>query len=184
MAKMTGKKKAQDRIRSLSGRDRIDLVGRALFAGGQAIRAEARRSITANSQSGKNHRPSAPGTPPSNDTGFLADSIVVSQIAPLRVRISATAPYAAIHEFGGTINHPGGTAFFIRDGGEAVFVSNEAAARFASIHGRELPRTKPHPIVMPARPYMAPAARAKRTEVVALVRSAVKTGTVTVGLEF
>lgn len=57
-------------------------------------------------------------------------------------------PYARIHEFGGTINHPGGTPFFIKDG-QLRFVRKANGARFA--------KTKPHPIVIPARPYITPA---------------------------
>lgn len=59
-------------------------------------------------------------------------------------------PYARIHELGGTINHPGGTPYFINDEGKAVFVSKANA-------DPDLPRTKPHPIKIPARPYIGPA---------------------------
>lgn len=58
-------------------------------------------------------------------------------------------PYARIHEFGGTINHPGGTPYFIGKDGKAKFVSKAK--------GSDLPRTKPHPIEIPARPYITPA---------------------------
>lgn len=58
-------------------------------------------------------------------------------------------PYARIHEFGGTINHPGGTPYFIGADGKAKFVSKAA--------GAGLPKTKPHPIEIPARPYITPA---------------------------
>ena len=61
-------------------------------------------------------------------------------------------PYARIHEFGGTINHPGGTPYFIGADGKAKFV-NKAA-------GADLPKTKPHPIEIPARPYITPAMEA------------------------
>lgn len=57
-------------------------------------------------------------------------------------------PYARIHEFGGTINHPGGTPYFIRDG-VIRFVRKANGARF--------PKTKPHPIEIKARPYITPA---------------------------
>ena len=66
------------------------------------------------------------------------------------IEYGSRLPYAAIHEYGGTINHPGGTPFFIK-GGELIFVNkkNPRAAK--------LPKTKPHSIPIPARPYMAPA---------------------------
>lgn len=72
-----------------------------------------------------------------NDTGFVID-------------YGTSLPYAAIHEYGGVINHPGGTPFFIKNK-TLHFVSkrNPLAAR--------LPKTKPHTITMPARPYLNPA---------------------------
>lgn len=61
----------------------------------------------------------------------------------------AGVPYAKIHEYGGTINHPGGTAYFMSALlGHAFFVSN------ASPSADWLPRTKPHEINMPERSYM------------------------------
>jgi len=57
--------------------------------------------------------------------------------------------YARIHEFGGTIKHPGGTHYRIVDG-RAVFV-NKADGRADG-----LPTTKPHNIKIPARPYLRP----------------------------
>lgn len=59
-------------------------------------------------------------------------------------------PYARIHEYGGTIKHPGGTPYFIGEDGLAKFVS-KANAR------PDMPRTKPHNIEIKARPYMRPA---------------------------
>lgn len=56
-------------------------------------------------------------------------------------------PYARIHEFGGTIKHPGGTPYKIVDG-RAVFVSKA--------EGADLPKTKPHDITIRARPYLRP----------------------------
>jgi HK97 gp10 family phage protein len=133
MAKMTGVNKAKRRIESLAGPEKVALVGRALFAGGEAIKAEAQHLITLNAVSGKNHVPSKPGEPPNEDTGTLRRGIVVTQVAPLRVRISSTAPYSAFLEFGTS--------------------------------------------KMAARPFMGPAARAKKPEVIALVRRAVNVAT-------
>ena len=100
MPKITGKAKAQKRIRDLSGPELIDRVGKALFAGGQAIKAEASFLITQGAVSGANHVPSLPGQPPNEDTGFLRININVTQQAPLRVRISSDAPYSGFLEFG------------------------------------------------------------------------------------
>lgn len=133
MAKVTGVDKAKRRIQSLAGPEKVALVGRALFAAGEIIKAEAQHLITLNAVSGKNHLPSKPGEPPNEDSGTLRRGIVVTQIAPLRVRISSTAPYSGFLEFG--------------------------TSR------------------MGARPFMGPAARAKKPEVVALVRKAVTVAT-------
>lgn len=56
-------------------------------------------------------------------------------------------PYARIHEYGGVIEHPGGTAFFLTPNG-IRFVSN------ANALSQSLPRTGPHTIVMPERSYL------------------------------
>lgn len=104
-------------------------VGRALFAGGEAIQIEAQISITRGAVSGKAHVPSAPGSPPNNDTGVLANNIETVQISVDHVEVSSNAPYAAAQEFGNSR--------------------------------------------LPARPYMAPAAAAKRKEITDLVRRAV-----------
>lgn len=100
MPKITGRKEASDRLRGLAGRQKVEQVGRALFAGGEAIKAEAAHLITENAVSGKNHRPSLPGQPPNEDTGLLRSRIEVNQVAPLRVEVSSNAPYAADLEFG------------------------------------------------------------------------------------
>lgn len=173
MAKITGADSVKKRLAGLAGAEKIELVGKALFAGGEMLKAEAQRLITAGSVSGKNHVASAPGQPPHNDTGHLKNGIIVTQIGPLHVRVISTAVYSAIHEFGGSINHPGGTAFFKGKEGDLIFVSNATAERYAAKHGRQMPRTKPHIIPMPARPFMGPAARRTKPDIVKLVGSAV-----------
>lgn len=56
------------------------------------------------------------------------------------------AGLGAVHEFGTTINHPGGTPYFIKENGLAQFVSKEK--------GGNLPKTKPHQIVIPSRSFL------------------------------
>lgn len=129
MAKITGVSQAKKRIEGLAGREKIELVGRALFVGGEMIKAEAQHSITLGAVSGKNHVPSAPGEPPNEDTGTLRRNITVTQVGPLHVRVASNAPYSAHLEFGTS--------------------------------------------KMAARPFMGPAARAKKKAVVALVKSAI-----------
>lgn len=65
---------------------------------------------------------------------------------------------AAIHEYGVTINHPGGTRYRIGPDGRAIFVRNDAAG------ASSLPITKPHTIVIPARPFMRPTIVKKMNE--------------------
>ena len=154
------------RLEALQSPRVVRLIESALFAGGQVIEAHAKNSITLGSVSGAGHRPSAPGTPPNNDTGVLRNNIETTRAGVLKVHVTSSAPYAAIHEFGGTINHPGGTPYFMRDG-LAVFVGKSGHGAY---HG--LPLTKPHKITMPDRPYMRPARDARRREVADLVSEA------------
>lgn len=55
---------------------------------------------------------------------------------------------AIANQFGADINHPGGTPYMIGSDGKAIFVKKDSpdAAR--------LPKTKPHRIKIPARPFM------------------------------
>lgn len=133
MVRITGANLALNRLRGAAGKDAIRLVGKALFVGGDAIRTEAALSITRGSVSGKNHVPSRPGEAPNADTQVLNRSIETHQVAPLRVEVSANAPYAVPLEAGSS--------------------------------------------KMAARPFMGPAARAKKKEVVDLVTRAVNVAT-------
>lgn len=81
----------------------------------------------------------------------------------------AGVPYAKIHEYGGTINHPGGTAYFVSALlGRTFFVSN------ASALAASLPRTQPHTIDMPERSYMRSGLRDKAPSGIEALRAAVK----------
>lgn len=155
---MKGKDRHLKRLKTLQ-EEAIERATKVVYAGADKIAAHAKKSITKGSVSGKNHKPSSPGSPPSNDTGVLKNSIKVEKKTLLEAKVIADAPYAAVHEFGGTINHPGGTPYFMRDG-KAVFVSKSGAGAF---HG--LPVTKPHTIEMPARPFMRPSRDALKKEI-------------------
>lgn len=81
----------------------------------------------------------------------------------------AGVPYAKIHEYGGTIHHPGGTAYYMSGLlGRAFFVSN------ASAIADRLPRTRPHDIHIPERSYMRSALREKAPSGIDALRAAVK----------
>lgn len=90
-----------------------------------------------------------------------------------RVVAGKNVPYAAIQEFGGTINHPGGTAYFpgFGLGGLAVFISNRS--EIAS----KLPRTAPHEIHIPERSYMRSSLSEMRLKIVTELTAATKQGT-------
>ena len=94
---------------------------------------------------------------------------------------SSGLKYAKIQEFGGTIKHPGGTAYIPGGGsafaGAALFVSNAKAAVLAASKKGELPRTKPHNIVIPAAHYMGKAFDAMKPEITARYEEAAKEGT-------
>lgn len=170
MVKITGDRQVIAKLRTM-GPEVEKAVARALFVMGNEVQVEAQLSISKGSVSGKGHKPSRAGTAPNNDTGTLADSIETAVLEPLKVEVSANAPYAAIQEYGGSINHPGGTAYFIGDNGLAVFVPDSSVA---SIY---LPRTKPHVIVLPSRPFMRPALQKLKPNILKAVAAAAKSVT-------
>jgi HK97 gp10 family phage protein len=100
MPRITGAKQVSSKLRRLGGREKIEFMGKALYAAGDEIRAHAAHSITAGSVSGALHVPSLPGEPPNADTHILDRSIEVAQTAPLRVEVSSNAPYSAALEYG------------------------------------------------------------------------------------
>ncbi len=80
-------------------------------------------------------------------SGRLKRSIRILSYTPGSVTVGSTVPYAGIHNQGGTINHPGGTAYFWKDG-RRIYVSNRAA------RGKKYPRTKAHKIPIPQRQFI------------------------------
>ncbi len=156
---MKGREKHRHRLKRMAGPELVKAATKVVYVGADMIRAEAFRSISAGSVSGKNHKPSAPGSPPNRDSGTLQAHIETIKSEPLKAEVRSEAPYAKIQEFGGTFEHPGGTPYFMRDG-KPVFVSNKGQGAF-----HNLPRTKPHSITLPARPYMRPARDKKRKDI-------------------
>lgn len=75
-------------------------IAPALQAAGEKVKANAARSITEGAVSGRNHVPSAPNSPPNEDTGHLRTNIKVTQPEPLKVQVSSEAGYSAALEFG------------------------------------------------------------------------------------
>jgi len=74
----------------------------------------------------------------------------------IRASVGTGVKYAAIHEYGGTIKHPGGTAYFVGVGNLAVFVANRNPL------SNKLPRTKPHDIPMPERSFLRSSLREEK----------------------
>lgn len=111
--------------------------------------------VTGKNATGRNlYKASLPGTPPGARSGSLRRSIAWNRAGTLRRRVGTNLKYARIHELGGTINHPGGTAYTFGPNG-AVFLSNAKAEQVAQ-RGGFVGRTRPHPINMPRRPYLVP----------------------------
>jgi HK97 gp10 family phage protein len=88
------------RLRFYRSAEFRDLAGSLLYEYADQIRAEAFRSISAGSVSGKNHIPSAPNTPPNRDTGALQAGLEVQRTGPLTAEVRAETPYSAPLEFG------------------------------------------------------------------------------------
>lgn len=103
MGKITGADKHQRRLRNMRGVAMARAVTQAVFAEAQELQVDAQLSITAGAVSGKNHVPSAPGTPPNNDTGVLAGNIEAKVTGVGKAETSSNAPYAAAQEFGAEI---------------------------------------------------------------------------------
>ena len=150
---MKGRQKHADRLKILSGQGRlIKAVGRVLYVGADMIRAEAFRSISAGSVSGKGHVPSQPGEPPNRDTGVLQAHIRAALVAPLEAQVTSEAPYAAALENGSS--RKAGTT------GRGSFPTRkDGSSKFGPIK-REFGDSK-----TAARPYMRPARDKKAPEI-------------------
>jgi HK97 gp10 family phage protein len=96
---MTGRDGHIARLRRLTS-EVERMAGRVVYVGSDMIRAEAFRSISAGSVSGRNHVPSAPGQAPNRDTGVLQSHIVNELVGPVTAEVRSEAPYAAELEMG------------------------------------------------------------------------------------
>ena len=84
----------------MGGKRFVDSVGQTLYVAADMVRSEAFRSISRGSVSGKNHLPSAPGTPPNRDSGVLQANLIAERTGPLEAEVRSEAPYSAPLEFG------------------------------------------------------------------------------------
>lgn len=96
---MKGKDKFLRKLGSVRD-DAVKAANKVVHVGSDMIRAEAFRSISAGSVSGKGHVPSQPGEPPNRDTGVLQGHITNRLVEPLHAEVKSDAPYASALEFG------------------------------------------------------------------------------------
>lgn len=78
----------------------VDKLDATIFAAADAIKTDARLSITAGSVSGKGHVASLPGQPPNRDTGHLDTNIEAFRTGHLKAEVRSQAEYAAALEYG------------------------------------------------------------------------------------
>lgn len=102
MAKITGDRKHEARLRRLAGAEANAAIVQGLFVAGKEIEIEAEISITSGSITGAGHVASLPGQPPNADTRLLDTSIDTTIIgqSPPTVHVTSNAPYSAALEFG------------------------------------------------------------------------------------
>jgi len=111
-------------------------------------------------------------------SGLLRDSAVfppptvTATSVKGRVAEPGSVPYAAIHEFGGTINHPGGTPYIVVTGEGAVFISKAKAEAM----GNKVQFTRPHAINIPERSYLRSSLGDMETEIREGLAEAVREG--------
>ena len=142
----------------------IALQATAAMMGREVVRVLSKtkgQTITTPGQRNQ-YKASPPGTPPGWRTGRLAGSIQTGKQGHLRYGIGTNVEYARIHELGGTINHPGGTAYIVVGGRAstgAKFVSNQIAEKMEASGNIKLRRTGPHTIHIPQRAFLVPTLR-------------------------
>jgi phage gpG-like protein len=69
------------------------------------------------------------------------------------IAITVGKPYAAIHQFGGRISHPGGTPYIVTKDKGVLFISKKKADQLKK-KNKQVFYTKKHTIVIPPRPYI------------------------------
>ncbi len=141
-------------------------------------------------QLGRGSSPSAPGSPPGVLTGFLRRSIEIdlSRIGEPhpKARVGSTAPYAAIHEFGGVVTPKTAGALAVPIGIAGRRAARDAGGSIRSLNlqaikrpGRPTLLVRPGPrksmvplfvlkqsITLPPRPYIRPAVALARPRIV------------------
>lgn len=99
MVKITGSRRHTRRLARLPAATRKE-VDKAIFAGADLIRVEARRLIADGAVQGAGHVPSKPGDPPNWDTGELANNITTAKTGVLKSETQSNADHSLPLEFG------------------------------------------------------------------------------------
>ena len=152
---MKGRDAHRQRLKKLSGPAVVKAANKVLYVGSDMIRAEAFRSISAGSVSGKKHKPSAQNTPPNRDTGILQAGIKNRLVGDLLAEVSSEAPYASALEDGSS--RKAGTTSRSFNGHTTTYGPNKAK------HGPV--KVEYGDSTMEARPYMRPARDTKAPEI-------------------
>lgn len=85
-------------------RDVAQAVGVGITACAQAVASQAMRSMTRGDKLGsRSYQPSAPGQPPSIQSGHLRRSITARQIGPAEAVAGTSVLYGRVLEYGGVI---------------------------------------------------------------------------------
>lgn len=97
---LKGRQRHVTRLRKLSSGEINGIIEAGLYEAADTVRAEAHRSISAGSVSGKKHKPSKAGDPPHRDSGHLQGLIKVKRAGKLRYQVRSEAEYSRALEFG------------------------------------------------------------------------------------
>ncbi len=142
-----------------------DKLNKSLFVAITSLTLQLKNHIIRNKLSGQvlNHRTgnlwrSIQALPVKNTTNFIEGQVISS----------GDVKYAAIHEYGGTIKHPGGTPYLVNKG-RAVFVNKR--------DNPNLPVTSAHDIPMPQRSFMRSSLKDFHDKIQSTLTIAVREGT-------
>jgi phage gpG-like protein len=122
----------------------VDKIQKRMPGPGASKSGDGKRSLYTSSQ---------PGSSPGVRTNRLKSSISFQKSGKLQRVVGTNVKYAEIHEKGGVINHPGGTAYVRVGATEFAFIKNSDVSKYAP---SLVKRTKPHTIRIPKRPFMLP----------------------------
>lgn len=102
MAKIAGAAQFTAKLRNNSVAA-AQFIDSAVFELANRVQVDAQNSITEGAVSGAGHIPSAPGEPPNNDTGVLANGIETlrgNESGSIKYLVSSNAPYSIPLEVG------------------------------------------------------------------------------------